>query len=85
MVGLMRVRFLAAALAATLLAGAAADALPCDEVARRLKSMRASSDIRLIAVTGYGQEEDLAAASDAGFEAHLTKPVDPAELLRAIG
>ena len=55
------------------------------EVARRLKSTQVNSDIRLIAVTGYGQEEDLRAASDAGFERHLTKPVDPAELSRAIG
>ena len=55
------------------------------EVARRLKGMQANPGIRLIALTGYGQEDDLRAASDAGFELHLTKPVDPVELSRAIG
>ena len=55
------------------------------EVARRLKSMPLNTSIRLIALTGYGQDDDLRAAFDAGFEQHLTKPVDPAELLRAIG
>ena len=55
------------------------------EVARRLRRMQLNGDIRLIAVTGYGQEDDLRATSDAGFERHLTKPVDPAELARIIG
>jgi PAS domain S-box-containing protein len=55
------------------------------EVARRLKSMPLKTNVRLIALTGYGQDDDLRAAFDAGFEQHLTKPVDPAELLRAIG
>jgi CheY-like chemotaxis protein/two-component sensor histidine kinase len=38
------------------------------------------SSARLIAVSGYGRPEDRARASDAGFDAHLVKPVDPAEL-----
>ena len=32
---------------------------------------------RLIALTGYGQQEDHSRARDAGFDLHLTKPVDP--------
>ena len=55
------------------------------EVARRLKKLRLDPGIRLIALTGYGQEDDLRAASEAGFERHLTKPVDATELSRLIG
>jgi CheY-like chemotaxis protein len=53
------------------------------EVARRI---RAGTDhtTRLVALTGYGQPEDRRRALDAGFDAHLTKPVDPAELLSLI-
>jgi signal transduction histidine kinase/CheY-like chemotaxis protein len=44
------------------------------EVARRLRA--ANSKSHLVAMTGYGQIEDKALASAAGFNAHLTKPVD---------
>jgi CheY-like chemotaxis protein len=37
-----------------------------------------------IAVSGYGQEEDLAHSRAAGFSAHLIKPIDPDGLLTAI-
>jgi signal transduction histidine kinase/ActR/RegA family two-component response regulator len=36
---------------------------------------------RLVALTGYGQAADMAASKAAGFDAHLTKPVSPTELL----
>jgi CheY-like chemotaxis protein len=36
--------------------------------------------VRLIALTGLGQEEDKRRAHDAGFDHHLTKPVDPQRL-----
>lgn len=36
--------------------------------------------IRIVAVTGWGQEEDRRRAAEAGFDAHLTKPVNPAHL-----
>jgi CheY-like chemotaxis protein len=36
--------------------------------------------VLLIAVTGYGQAGDRQRSSAAGFDAHLTKPVDPATL-----
>ena len=53
------------------------------EVAKRLRTVFAN-DIVLVALTGYGQEDDLRAALDAGFDAHLTKPADIRELTRLI-
>jgi CheY-like chemotaxis protein len=40
--------------------------------------------VRLIALTGYGQESDRARAIDAGFDAHLVKPVDMGRLLEVL-
>jgi len=40
--------------------------------------------IGLIAITGYGQAEDQRRAYDAGFDAHLTKPVAPERLRQVI-
>ena len=54
------------------------------DVARRLRSQPWGHDLRLIAVTGWGQEDDRARSRDAGFDEHLTKPVDPEVLLEAI-
>ncbi|WP_425618410.1 ATP-binding protein [Anatilimnocola sp. NA78] len=51
------------------------------EVARKLRSMPETKATRLIAVTGYGREEDRQRAFAAGFDAHLTKPVDLTQLL----
>ena len=44
----------------------------------------ASDGLFLIALTGYGQPEDMQATRQAGFHAHLVKPIDPIELLRLI-
>jgi CheY-like chemotaxis protein/anti-sigma regulatory factor (Ser/Thr protein kinase) len=52
------------------------------EVARRLKSQ--GHPRRLIALTGYGQPDDVKRAREAGFDAHLLKPVDPDALARAL-
>ncbi|MCC2669478.1 MAG: domain S-box [Armatimonadetes bacterium] len=49
-------------------------------VARELRRQPATARIRLIAVTGYGQEEDIRRTREAGFSHHLTKPVDPDRL-----
>jgi signal transduction histidine kinase/ActR/RegA family two-component response regulator len=38
----------------------------------------------LVALTGYGQAADMAASRQAGFDAHLTKPVSPGELLELL-
>jgi signal transduction histidine kinase/ActR/RegA family two-component response regulator len=46
------------------------------EVARRIRTKHELRDVRLIAITGYGQEEDKARAASAGFDAHLLKPVE---------
>ena len=43
------------------------------EVARRLKALL--PQVRLIAVTGYGLAEDQLRAANAGFDAHMVKPV----------
>jgi CheY-like chemotaxis protein len=61
--------------------------LPCldgYEVARRVRNERWGNHIKLIALTGYGRAEDRIAVMQAGFDAHLIKPVNPAELVRVI-
>jgi len=50
------------------------------EVGRRLRSEPTLQGIYLVAVTGYGQDEDRKRSEEAGFHAHLVKPVDPAML-----
>jgi CheY-like chemotaxis protein len=52
------------------------------ELANRIR--RQSVDVRLIAITGYGQDADRKRASDAGFHSHLVKPVDLQLVLRAV-
>ena len=51
------------------------------EVARQVRKT-AGTTIRLIALTGYGQPDDRRQALEAGFDAHLVKPVE-AEILQA--
>jgi signal transduction histidine kinase len=51
------------------------------EVARRLQERGNLEGTRLIALTGYGQADDVRHAVEAGFEAHLTKPVNLEQLL----
>lgn len=50
------------------------------EVARNLRVDTCCPDILLIALTGYGQDGDKERAHEAGFDHHLTKPVDPSKL-----
>ena len=47
------------------------------EVSRRLRQQTWGKDIVLVAVTGWGQEEDKRRSLEAGFDFHLTKPVMP--------
>jgi CheY-like chemotaxis protein len=54
------------------------------EVARNVRQLPAADGITLIALTGYGQEEDRTRAMDAGFHAHLVKPIDLDQLSRVI-
>jgi CheY-like chemotaxis protein len=52
------------------------------EVARTLRAEL--TGVRLVAVTGYGQADDVTAALEAGFEAHVTKPPDPRRIERLL-
>ena len=54
------------------------------ELAERLRRADANGMLRLIAVTGYGQEEDRRRSAMAGFAAHLVKPVAFDELERVL-
>jgi len=53
------------------------------DAARRIRDARGHG-VLLVAVTGWGQEEDRRRAKAAGFDHHLTKPVDPEAISRII-
>jgi CheY-like chemotaxis protein len=50
------------------------------DLARRIRQNADNASTRLIALSGYGQESDIQASLEAGFDEHLTKPPDPARL-----
>jgi CheY-like chemotaxis protein len=52
------------------------------EVARQIRQHPQLRDKFLVAVTGYGQDEDRRRAAEAGFNEHLTKPIDLRDLRR---
>jgi PAS domain S-box-containing protein len=54
------------------------------EVARHVRQKEWGRQVLLIALTGWGQETDRLRSSDAGFDAHLIKPVDANELQRLL-
>jgi PAS domain S-box-containing protein len=54
------------------------------EVARRLAPFRRERPLRIIAVTGWGQEADRQRSKEAGFDVHLVKPVEPEVLARVL-
>ncbi|MCC2668555.1 MAG: Chemotaxis protein methyltransferase CheR [Armatimonadetes bacterium] len=54
------------------------------QVAASLRADPALAGMRLIAVTGYGQDEDRRRTREAGFDAHLTKPVEIPALQRVL-
>jgi PAS domain S-box-containing protein len=54
------------------------------EVARRLRAEPFGAHVRIIAVTGYGQESDRRRSREAGFVDHMVKPVDLAALRRIL-
>jgi CheY-like chemotaxis protein len=54
------------------------------EVARRLR-LNARNGLQIIALTGYGREEDRSRSREAGFNDHLVKPIDPEDLRRMLG
>lgn len=51
------------------------------QLASRLRALVTKRTPRLIALTGYGQDSDRERSREAGFDAHLVKPVSPRELL----
>jgi len=54
------------------------------EVARKMRQSAAGLAARLIAITGWGQDVDKERAFAAGFDYHLTKPVDPRRLIELL-
>jgi two-component system CheB/CheR fusion protein len=54
------------------------------EVARRIRAMPEHAGMCLVALTGYGQPADRARAKEAGFDAHLIKPVQVERLLELL-
>jgi CheY-like chemotaxis protein len=53
------------------------------EAGKRIRAAR-GSDLTLIAITGWGQDEDRRRSQQAGFDYHLTKPVDGEAIVRLI-
>jgi CheY-like chemotaxis protein len=47
------------------------------EACRRIRSLPFGSEVILVAVTGWGQEEDRRKSKAAGFDHHMIKPVEP--------
>jgi len=54
------------------------------EVARRLRRDPGCGGVRLVALSGYGQASDKHLAQEAGFDLHVTKPLDPDDLDRLL-
>jgi len=54
------------------------------EVGQRLRDLAGGREMLVIAATGWGSESDRQASAAAGFDAHLIKPVSPAELMNTI-
>jgi len=54
------------------------------EVARSIRKDAALAGVRLIALTGYAQPEDLAHATEAGFDFHVAKPADLEKVYRLL-
>ena len=55
------------------------------EVCRRVREQPWGKDIVVIALTGWGQEDDRRQSEEAGFDGHLVKPVDYERLLELLG
>lgn len=54
------------------------------EVARQVRASEAGKDLLLIALSGYGRAEDRERSSEAGFDQHLVKPVEPDALCKLL-
>jgi signal transduction histidine kinase len=54
------------------------------EACRRIREQPGGNDVVIIALTGWGQDEDRRRSSEAGFNEHLVKPLDPAVLMKLL-
>jgi len=54
------------------------------DVARHVRGQPWGKEMMLIALTGWGQEEDKRQTKEAGFDQHIVKPVDPESLLKML-
>ena len=54
------------------------------EAGRLIREQPWGTGVTLIAVTGWGQDEDRHRSREAGFDHHLVKPVDPHELMKLL-
>ena len=55
------------------------------EVARQIRAVPGGGDVLLIAITGWAQDADKARSRAAGFDHHLTKPIEPQALIELLG
>lgn len=55
------------------------------EVAKRLRALKRPAALKLVALTGYGQQSDRDLAREAGFDAHLVKPATFDDVLSTVG
>ena len=55
------------------------------ELAREVRRQLEGYPIKLVALSGYGQDGDVQAAVDAGFDEHITKPPAPERLEELLG
>jgi len=54
------------------------------EACRLIRELPNGDRIFIVALTGWGQEEDRRRSSEAGFDLHLVKPLDPAALAELV-
>ncbi len=54
------------------------------EVAKRMRMMPELARTVIVAMTGYGQDDDRRRSAEAGFTEHLVKPIDPSALERVV-
>jgi PAS domain S-box-containing protein len=54
------------------------------EVCRRIREQAWGKSLLLVAVTGWGQEDDRRRSKEAGFDTHIVKPVDPETIMRLL-
>jgi len=54
------------------------------DAARKIRAMEAAPEMLLVAISGWGQEQDIAQSREAGFDHHFVKPVDVARLADVI-